>query len=262
MVLPDEGAGFWPLVSMGAILGGTMRSPLTGIVFSLELTHDANVLLPLLVAAVVAHGFTVLVMRRSILTEKVSRRGHHLTRDYAIDPLETTFVRDAMRSDVVALPAATPLDEVGRLLPTGPRRRRQRLYPIIADDRSLVGVVTRTELRQALRDPAAFATATTVEALTNPEPVIAYPDETLRVVVYRMAESGLTRLPVIRREAPGALVGLIALADLLQARARHLHEERHRERVLRLPVRWRRIRRAAAAEAPGGISVGSGRPPP
>ena len=55
MFLPNEGAGFWPLISMGAILGGTMRSPFTGIVFAMELTHDMNVILPLLVASVIAH---------------------------------------------------------------------------------------------------------------------------------------------------------------------------------------------------------------
>ena len=70
MFLPNEGAGFWPLISMGAILGGTMRSPFTGIIFSFELTHDQNVLLPLLVASVIAHGCTVLLLKRSILTEK------------------------------------------------------------------------------------------------------------------------------------------------------------------------------------------------
>jgi H+/Cl- antiporter ClcA len=78
--LPNEGAGFWPLVSMGAILGGTMRAPFTAILFALELTHDINVLLPLLVAAMLAHATTVLLLKRSILTEKVARRGFHLTR--------------------------------------------------------------------------------------------------------------------------------------------------------------------------------------
>src|SRR5260370_907322 len=86
-VLPFEGVGFWPLVSMGAILGGTMRSPFTGIVFALELTHDVNMLLPLLVAVAIAHGFTVLMLPRSILTEKVARRGFHVSREYAVDPL-------------------------------------------------------------------------------------------------------------------------------------------------------------------------------
>src|SRR5262249_41107146 len=92
MMLPAEGAGFWPLCSWGAIRGGTMRSPFTGVVFALELTHDVNALLPLLVAVTLAHAVTVLALRRSILTEKVSRRGYHLSREYAIDPLEILFV--------------------------------------------------------------------------------------------------------------------------------------------------------------------------
>src|SRR5580765_2026799 len=112
MVLPNEGAGFWPLVSMGAILGGTMRAPFTGVVFALELTHDVNILLPLLVAVTLAHGFTVLVLGRSILTEKVARRGYHLSREYAVDPLEILFVREVVRRDVVALPAGESLASV------------------------------------------------------------------------------------------------------------------------------------------------------
>ena len=211
-----------------------------------------NVLLPLLVAAVAAHGFTVLVLRRSILTEKISRRGHHLTRDYAIDPLEMAFVRDAMRRDVVVLPAGATLEEAGHRLPSALSRRRQRLYPVVAADQRLIGVVTRTQLRQALAHPAAAGSRLTVETLATRGPVVAYPDETLRVVVYRMAESGLTRLPVVERGPAPMVVGLIALTDLLQARVRHLHEEGRRERVLgksmRLPSRWRRTGRPIAVD--------------
>src|SRR5436190_374135 len=114
--LPWEGAGFWPLVSMGAILGGTMRSPLTAVVFALELTHDINIMLPLLLAVTIAHGFTVLTLRRSILTEKVSRRGYHLSREYAIDPLEIIFTREVMRTSLVALSAESTPHGVARLL--------------------------------------------------------------------------------------------------------------------------------------------------
>src|SRR5712675_1671188 len=105
-ILPHEGLGFWPLVSMGAILGGTMRSPFTGILFAVELTHDINMLLPLLVAAVIAHLFTVLTLKRSILTEKVSRRGYHLSREYAVDPLEILSVREVMRSATDPMPTS------------------------------------------------------------------------------------------------------------------------------------------------------------
>ncbi|HUS32792.1 MAG TPA: chloride channel protein [Kofleriaceae bacterium] len=96
-VLPAAPVGFWPLIAMGAILGGTMRSPLTGILFAAEVSGDFSALLPLTVAVVCAHAFTVLVLRRSVLTEKVARRGYHVTREYEIDPLEVLFVREVMK---------------------------------------------------------------------------------------------------------------------------------------------------------------------
>jgi chloride channel protein, CIC family len=98
MFLPAQGPGFWPLVSMGAVLGGTMRAPLTGVIFALEVTHDINMLVPLLLAVTISYGFSVLTLRRSILTEKIARRGLHLSCEYAVDPLETLRVRDVMRS--------------------------------------------------------------------------------------------------------------------------------------------------------------------
>jgi H+/Cl- antiporter ClcA len=101
-VFPAFGPSFWPLVSMAAMLGGTMRTPLTGIVFAIELTHDFDMLLPLLVAVTIAYALTVLTVRRSILTEKIARRGYHLSREYSTDPLEIIFVREVMQaSDAV-----------------------------------------------------------------------------------------------------------------------------------------------------------------
>src|SRR5262249_4760770 len=138
MFLPNEGAGFWPLVSMGAILGGTMRSPFTGAIFAIELTHDMNVLLPLLVAVTIAHGFTVLALRGSILTEKVARRGYHLSREYAVDPLEILFVREVMRQSVQALPADVCAASVALAVPGGRGAARQHLFPIVDRRRRLV----------------------------------------------------------------------------------------------------------------------------
>jgi chloride channel protein, CIC family len=238
--LPAEGTGFWPLISMGAILGGTMRSPLTGIVFALELTHDVNMLLPLLVAVTIAHGFTVLVLRRSILTEKVARRGFHLSREYAIDPLEILFVREVMRTSVAALPAGAAFDTLARSLRADGTKGRQRLYPIVGDRQQLFGVVTRGDL-QKLVDAAPGDAAAQLASIVRTGPVVAYPDESLRMVVYRMAETGLTRFPVVDRRGRG-LVGMIALTDLLKARALALDAEHRRERVLgsRIAMPFRR----------------------
>jgi H+/Cl- antiporter ClcA len=247
--LPNEGLGFWPLVSMGAILGGTMRSPFTGVVFMLELTHDVNVLLPLLVAVTIAHGFTVLALRRSILTEKVSRRGYHLSREYAIDPLEILFVREVVRTGVHALPVSATPEALAAGLPGERGRRRQLLFPVVDDDQRLVGVVTRAALDEARAQHRAGRSRPLADVMTT-DPVVAYPDEPLRAVVYRMASTGLTRFPVIERGPARRLVGVIGLFDLLQARVRNLEAERRRERVL--PVRRRR--RDTSLEAGNGFS--------
>ena len=227
--LPNEGAGFWPLVSMGAILGGTMRAPFTAILFALELTHDINVLLPLLVAAMLAHATTVLLLKRSILTEKVARRGFHLSREYATDPLEILFVREVMRTKLVALPAGATVEELRNTVIREPTQRGQHLYPVVDGEKRIRGVITRKQLRELMK--SGLPGASLGEVLR--EPVVAHPDEPLRVVVLRMAETGLTRFPVIDCDS-GQLAGMISLHDLLLARVRNLNEERHREQVLQL----------------------------
>src|SRR5499427_669628 len=230
--LPSEGAGFWPLVSMGAILGGTMRSPFTSIIFAFELTHDANVFLPLLVGSVVAHAFTVLTLKRSILTEKVARRGYHLSREYSIDPLELLFVREVMRSKVVVLPAASTLQEFQQALRSD-HRQKQRLLPVVDAEGHLTGVVTRGDIREQIELGGEAALEKCLSELVHSSVVAAYPDEPLRIVVHRMAEKGITRMPVVDR-ITRKFLGLVALDDLLKARARHLEEERRREQVLNL----------------------------
>src|SRR5947199_3910612 len=140
---PTEGAGFWPLVSMGAILGGTMRSPLTGIIFSIELTHDLNMMLPLLVACFLAHGFTVLTLKRSILTEKISRRGYHLSREYAVDALEILFVREVMRTNVVVLPANATVEQSREMIRAWRPPQAQHAFPVVDHENCLLGDVSR-----------------------------------------------------------------------------------------------------------------------
>lgn len=228
-VLPNLGAGFWPLVSMGAILGGTMRSPFTGVIFLLELTHDVNMLLPLLIAVTIAHAFTVLVLKRSILTEKIARRGYHLSREYAIDPLEILFAREVMRSNIVAIPAGAPLEHLVKTLHGDPPGGPQRLFPVVDDRQNLVGVVTRADLRQCA--DSADPPADLLTRLVRTDPAVARADEPLRVTVHRMARTGLTRFPVVDGTR---LVGMISLQDLLKARTLNLDAEHRRERTMRV----------------------------
>ena len=249
--LPWEGAGFWPLVSMGAILGGTMRSPLTAVIFALELTHDINIMVPLLLAVIIAHGFTVLTLRRSILTEKVSSRGSHLSREYGRSARDH-FASEVVRGGVVALPSDATRQEAAALLTSHrPAERQtrpgaehgrhdQRLFPLVDAGRKLVGVVTRGSLRAWLdrTDEHAQGVLGSLADIAHASPVTAYGDEPLRVLAFRMAEKGVTRLPVVERR-DGTLMGMVGLSDLLTARTRVLEAEQRRERVLGAGLRMR-----------------------
>jgi H+/Cl- antiporter ClcA/predicted transcriptional regulator len=232
--LPHLGLGFWPLISLGAILGGTMRSPLTGIVFTLELTHDFNMLLPLLVACFVAHLFTVLTLKRSILTEKISRRGYHLSCEYALDPLEILFVREVMRTNVVVLPYDQTLEAAYRLIHSTDNPKGQHLFPVLGPGDKLAGVVTRNQLAQLYQKMPAQASTIKLFEIATKEPQIAFADEPLKVVANRMADTGFTRFPVLDPQGNGKIVGMVALNDLLRARTKNLEDERARERVLRI----------------------------
>jgi chloride channel protein, CIC family len=230
--LPGHSAGLWALIGMAAALAGVMRSPLTSIVFALELTYAFDLALALLFACFIAHGISVLLLKRSILTEKVARRGYHLSREYAVDPLEVLQASEVMRADVVSVAADLRLGALHRRMTAHPGKWTQRLYPALDDDDRMVGVVTRTDLARVTNDDDRQR----VRDIMHADPVVAYPDETLRSVAARMITANVWRLPVVARDDPHRLLGLISQRELLRARERLLVEERERERVLHLRI--------------------------
>jgi H+/Cl- antiporter ClcA len=239
--LPGHDPALWPLVGMAAVMGGTMRSPLTGAVFALELTYDMRVLPALLIAAVVSHAFTVLLMKRSILTEKVARRGYHVSREYSVDPLERLSVGEAMTTEVVTIPASTPVRELlGRYFRSGENGKHQG-YPVVDKDGNLLGMVTRSNLLEHWVSAVVQGTQATAATEVDPiitydllerDPITVYPWESCRTAAERMAQAGVGRLPVVSPENPNKVIGIITRSDLLKPRAQMADEEFRRERFL------------------------------
>jgi chloride channel protein, CIC family len=224
IVLPSSGsASLWPLVSMAAVLGGMMRAPFTAVIFALELTHDMESLPPLLIAAVIAYGFTVLVMKRSILTEKVARRGYDIFREYTVDPLETYRVSEAMTESVLTIPESFPASEIYERYFSSSQKHRG--FPVVDANEKLVGILTISDVMgMSLSEPDAALTA---GDLVQHDPIVAHPEETCREAAERMAESGIGRLPVL---SGGKLIGIITRSDLLKPRLLRFEEERRAPR--------------------------------
>ncbi len=242
-VLPGTSPGVWSLIGLSAAMAGVTRSPFTAIVFAFELTHDQNSLLALLVAATVAQLVSVLVLKRSILTEKVARRGFHVMREYAVDPLEATFVREVMEAEVHTIGPDRPMTDLYGALSEGSAARRQRLYPVVDVSGHFVGVVPWSVVLAERSHPR----RTAGDVMVRPAGV-AYPDEILRSVADRMASLELGVLPVVDRSDPANLLGLISQFDLLRARQKLLEEERTAERILTLRRLRSPLRNGRAAE--------------
>jgi CBS domain-containing protein len=235
-ILPGHEAGLWPLVAMAATLGATLGAPLTAIVFAFGLTHDANALLPLLTATLVAHGFTTVVMRRSIMTEKIARRGYHIYREYGVDPLERHHVDEVMTRSVRTIDAAVT---VGEALASffGPSQTH-RAYPVVRAER-LVGVADRdTLVALATEQGSEMAVG---DALAAKSITIALASETCRLVAARLAVHGLERVPVVADRDSMKLEGIVSRSDLVKPSRMHFEEEQKKERFRR--VGWRSAKR-------------------
>ena len=220
--------GLWAMVGMAAMMGGTMRAPLTGMVFMLELTHDLNALPALLVSSVAALCVTVLLLKRSILTEKLARRGQHITREYAVDVFELMRVGEVMDpAPPVVTSATTTAELLERIAEPGSRYAR-RQATLITEDGQLAGIITRGDLLRA-RPPADGRALTVLQAGTA-NPAVAFVDETLNAAMTKMLQRDIGRLPVVARGAPRTIVGYLGRAELLAARMRYREEEHRREK--------------------------------
>ncbi|UCI22277.1 chloride channel protein [Mesorhizobium sp. B2-1-8] len=227
-ILPAADPGFWALLAMAATMGGTMRAPLTATFFAVELTGNTHVLVPLIAACAAAHAVTVLLMKRSILTEKIARRGHHLVREYRVDPFALTRVREVMTSDVESVPTTMTLHGAAAFL-TAPETRHPS-FPVVDENRQVLGLIDPPAILR-WRRAGKHRTTTLGELLAGSKVTLAYPDEYLEGLSDKLLTANVSHLPVVARE-DGRLVGYVGWKDLMRVRSRKQAEERERSTLL------------------------------
>lgn len=219
--MPTASPGFWALLAMTATMGGTMRAPLTATFFAVELTGATHILLPLIAACAAAHTVTVLMMRRSILTEKLARHGHHLVREYRIDDFVLTRVSEVMTKDVQTLPASMTLHQVAAFL-THPHTQHPT-FPVIDDNRHVLGIVDPPAVLRWRRSGKHRSTTLADLLKEKPSPM-AFPDEYLPSLVDKLSNADVSHLPVVSGEDK-QLVGYVGWKDLMSVRDKQQHRD-------------------------------------
>jgi len=232
-LMPQASPGFWALLAMAATMGGTMRAPLTATLFATELTGNTHLLLPLITACAAAHAVTVLLMKRSILTEKLARRGHHVAREYRVDPFVLTRVGEIMTTDVESVPASLSLHGAARFL-LSPELRHPS-FPVVDADGRVLGVIDPPSIL-AWRRAGRHRQTPLAELLEGQSFPVAHADEFLDELADRLMAADRAHLPVVSR-TDGRLVGYAGWKDIMRVRGKLLAEETERTAFLRLPRR-------------------------
>jgi CIC family chloride channel protein len=209
------------LVGMAAIFAGATHALLTAIVFAFETTRQPVGLLPLLLGCAAAYLVSLLFGRHSLLTEKLARREGSVRTEYEVDHLSHVLVKQAASRAVISLRANQTLGDVRRWLQSpvkmagGPSTHQG--FPVLDEDSLLIGVVTRREILDT-----GYADEEVVAEVIKRSPAIVYEDSTLRDAADHMVLEGVGRLPVVSRDEPRVVVGIISRSDLLSAHAPRL----------------------------------------
>nr|WP_166177557.1 chloride channel protein [Altererythrobacter segetis] len=218
------GSGPWAMIGMAGMMSAAMRAPLTAALFVAELTGRFDALPEAIASSGIAFGLAVLLLRRSILTEKISRRGRHISQEFSVDPLALSLARDVMTADPVTLPADLP---VGEALVFFEGEAVHRSYPVVDEAGRPVALVSRADALRWRQEPGTLdgSLGETLSDVSLPVVTLDTPSD---VIANLMIAENSGRVCVT--DADGRIAGIVARRDLLRSRAAALKGERTRSR--------------------------------
>ncbi len=222
---PGGDAGFWALLGMAAMMGGTMRAPLTSTFFAVEVTGDFRQIVAVFVASVTAYCVTVLLLKRSMLTEKIARRGHHITREYSVNLLESMRASHVMVAQPETLQASMSVRAARDFFALG--AAGHRFYPVVDSHNIALGMVGRAEALEWTASPDPILEQSLGAFVAGRQHVVAYPDDSVAYLIDLMLANESGRIAIIDPTA-GTLEGLVSRHDILRLRAVANKEEHER----------------------------------
>ena len=207
--------GAYALIGMAAVFTAAAHAPITAVIILFELTGDYRIILPLMLTVVITTVISQSLLKgNSIYTLKLTRRGVHLSRGKDIDILEGVMVNEVMSHDFSIISSKESLTNLSILI----NQTHSHGVVILDENGKLWGVITITDLENAISMNLNLDETKVSEIATKrTDLLITYPDETIGQALYRMGSRGLGRLPVVSRDDPAHILGLIRRQNIIRA---------------------------------------------
>jgi len=225
-------SGAYAMVGMAAVFAGAAHAPITAILILFEMTQDYRIILPLMFATVVSTVLSQWHEPESIYTLKIKRRGIDVRARKDMDLMRTIPVKDAMTpaTHFTTTTPDTPLAELAQLF----QETGHHGIIVLDANRDLYGLVTLMDLERALEHGRRGAT---VGDICTTSLLTTFPDETLDDALRHFGALDVGRIPVVSRQNPRQLLGVLRRSDIVHAYASaltHKHEYLQQMHHLRL----------------------------
>ncbi len=218
------------LIGMAAMFAGASRALLTSIIFAFEATMQPHGLLPLLGACTASYFVSFFLMKGTIMTEKIQRRGIITPEAYEPDVLQGIKVEQIMETEVPVVNIESTVKQVKQSL----ARRDNQLQSFVVYDNAghLAGVFDKNKLYEAKTDETS-----TIELFTNRQPLYVYPDSKLSLTVELMDRYQVSFIPVVNKSNKKKVAGIISSSMIFAAYRHHKTIDERYQRAISLKRR-------------------------
>jgi len=205
--------GAYAIVGMAAVFSGAARAPITAVLIVFEMSNDYKLILPLMLATVLSTLLAEYLFTESIYTLKLRLKGINLQQGRDVDIMQGILVREAMTADAYVVEEDLPLPELGQYF----QQTHAHSFPVVDKTHHLIGMVSITDYDRALEQGGVTNSRCVQDIATTGSLLIAYEDEPMGDALQRLAVRDVNKLPVVSRDNPHRVVGVIRRRDIIKA---------------------------------------------
>ena len=204
--------GAYSIVGMGAVVSATTHGPLAAILILFEMTGDYKIILPLMFACIVGTMTSSQLLKDSIYTLKLARRGIDIKEGKEVNILKSIHVKEIMSHKVETIPEGCALVTMADKI----AKSKFNSFPVLNADNKLAGILSFNDYSEAIFDED-LRHLVVAKDLSTPNVVTVSANDNLYNALEKISRKDYSTLPVVSADDPDQLVGIISRRDIIRA---------------------------------------------